>query len=302
MRKFILLIFIFVSFRLCAQTNVYHPFPDSNTHWSESTWWVYWGPPPCTVNDAYILFFSGDTVIGANTYHKILKSGYISASCPPPGYYYYNQYAGAIRQDTFQKMVYYLPNTSTTEQLLYDFNLNIGDTLSPSYNNVIGVYVSAIDSVLVGNNYHKRFIIKPLSGGWPPPDTSSALIEGLGSTFGLFNPWDHPVESGGVLNCFGHNAEYYPTNSNCAFATGVNETTTRKLEIEISPNPSSGVFTINATEKFQYSVYDIFGRQVFQESKPIQSTTLDLTSYPKGIYFVRAKSGKKIISRKIILQ
>jgi hypothetical protein len=72
--------------------------------------------------------------------------------------------------------------------------------------------------------------------------------------------------------------------------------------ISIAPNPSSGVFKIEKPEEFQYSVYDIFGREILQSAIQTQSTILDLTSYPKGIYFVRGKSEGKIFSEKIILQ
>src|SRR4051812_20407209 len=102
MKNSLLLVLIFVSFRLFSQTNVYHPFPDSNAHWMESTWALQ-GGGPCVIYDDYTLFISGDTVFGVNTYHKILGSGYKYSNCPPPGYYYYNYYVGAIRQDTVHK-------------------------------------------------------------------------------------------------------------------------------------------------------------------------------------------------------
>lgn len=232
-------------------------------------------------------------------YHKILKSGYTQSLSYPQ--YYYNRYMGGLRQDIAQKKVFFAPaNSPPGETLLYDFNLNVGDTLPPSYNQGQGVYVSKIDSVLVGNKYHKRFKIKPFNY-WPSTDTNHAIIEGIGSTFGLYNEMVVYLESGERFSCFRHNTATYPAND-CSFATGISTSIKQDFDFKIFPNPSTGIFSINFFEKFQFSVYDIYGREVFQSKSLNQSATLDMSLYPKGIYFVRGKSNDKIFSRKIVLK
>ena len=298
-RKKLFIISLFFSIGSFAQTNVYHPFPDSNAHWTEGTYALQ-GGGPCVVYNDYTLFIAEDTIIGPKTYHKILASGYKYSNCPPPGYYYYNLYVGAIRQDTLLKTVYC--HSWSGEQLLYDFKLNIGDTLPASYNNSFGNVVTGIDSVFVGSNYRKRFLLKSLSMS-SPEDTSYAMIEGIGSTFGLFNQIVPPFESGSGLGCFEHKGNAYPKNANCTFAVGAEMEVYPKIEVKISPNPSTGIFTITSSEQFQFSVYDIFGWEVYKSTQQInQSSTLDLSSQPKGIYFVRVKSNERIVSKKIILQ
>ena len=190
---------------------------------------------------------------------------------------------------------------------MYDFNLNIGDTLPPSYNYGSNNSVIGIDSTLVGNNYHKRFLLKSLSAP-SSQDSSYALIEGIGSTYGLYNSIVPPFESGSQLNCFGHNGKNYPTNSNCILTVGIHEANDENRNFKIFPNPSPGIFTINSSDPSTLlrvttiEVYDVFGREIFQSTNLSQATTLDLTSYPKGIYFVRGNANDKMFSRKIILQ
>lgn len=310
MRKLLLLAFIIISPLLrrgaggeaFAQTNVYHPFPDSGAHWREGAWWVA-GSPPCGVHDDYSLFMAGDTIIGAYTYQKILKSGFIGAPpCQPPGYYYYNHYMGSIRQDKALKKVFYYPQGTPNEQLLYDFNLNIGDTLAVSYNHGNENYVTGIDSVLVGGNYHKAFLLSPLSGPPNPWDSTYVLIEGIGSKFGLYNSMRTFVSAGGALFCYSHNSGNYPSGNMCTFLTGQDETIGTREQIEVFPNPTTGICKIESTEKFQYSIYNVFGMEIIYSDDLSQSVTLDLSDQPKGIYFFRGISEDKMFSRKIILQ
>jgi len=301
MKKFLLLIFFFVSLRLSAQTNVYHPFPDSNAVWRESTTWLA-ALPNCFVFNDYQHFILGDTTIGNKQYHRVFRAGhqYSSGCSSPPPSYYYNNYFGAIRQDTFLRKVFFVENNSSIDTLLYDFNLSIGDTLPLTpFNNSKDKFVQTIDSVLVGATYRKRFWVSDVWGD----SAYCAIVEGIGSTKGLFmlSPTFNPDYQD--LDCFMQNGKpQYPDTINCSIVPVSIEEYQEDVSINISPNPSTGIFTINSSEKFQYFIYDVFSREVFQETKLIQSAILDLSSYSKGIYFVRIKSNEKIVARKIILQ
>jgi len=61
----------------------------------------------------------------------------------------------------------------TAEMLLYDFDLEVGDTLPVTYNNPPGVYVTAVDSFYTSAGYRKRFMLA--GDTW-----SKFLIEGVG--------------------------------------------------------------------------------------------------------------------------
>ena len=55
-----------------------------------------------------------DTVIGNNSYHQLFKD---------------LVYNGGLREDTITRSIFYIPKNSNIELLLYNFNLNIGDTI-----------------------------------------------------------------------------------------------------------------------------------------------------------------------------
>ena len=182
--KKLLLSFSLMGFMFSAggQTSVYHPFPDSNAVWN-ITFGGYQSPE-CS---KYSYTMSGDTVVSSLTYHKLIKNRIIYASyatgfcnwgsvlaIPAPSY------AGAIRQDSALRKVYYLPPSASADTLLYDYNLVIGDTVK-TYVSMYTPFpvVTATDSVLVGTVYHKRWAVN--SGAC----IDGKLIEGVGSGFGL---------------------------------------------------------------------------------------------------------------------
>ena len=67
------------------------------------------------------------------------------------------------------------------------------------------------------------------------------------------------------------------------------------IQFSIFPNPSTGVFTINAPGENRVELYSIKGENLFQQNF-IDSTKVDLTTFPKGMYFVVANGvGRKIV-------
>lgn len=111
-----------------SQTNIYHPFPNSDALWNDS---IRCGACSYKIN--------GDTLVDGKIYHKLLahKLVYqvgISQSCNPAPLYFSSYYSGAIREDTLTRKVYYLRPSDTSDTLLYNFTLNVGDTVR-TYNN-----------------------------------------------------------------------------------------------------------------------------------------------------------------------
>lgn len=69
------------------------------------------------------------------------------------------------------------------------------------------------------------------------------------------------------------------------------------IQFSIFPNPSTGVFTINAPGENRVEVYSIKGENLFQQNF-IDSTKVDLTTFPKGMYFVVLNG----VGRKLLLE
>ena len=85
------------------------------------------------------------------------------------------------------------------------------------------------------------------------------------------------------------------------FSTSINEIGNNN-ELEISPNPSTGIFTIHSegVKIKQIKITNILGEIVYQSTTQNERTTIDLSKEAEGIYFVQLQSGDKIISKKIV--
>ena len=85
------------------------------------------------------------------------------------------------------------------------------------------------------------------------------------------------------------------------------------IPLYISPNPSSGKFEIKmfnselmkeqSSNLFNITVRNILGETIYNSQQTISSSvTIDLSSHPKGIYFIKVQSGENIYTEKLILQ
>jgi len=299
---FILIMTIKVSF---TQTSVYHPFPDSNTICigTDMTYYEY----PCFIFDDYNILIKGDTSVGSYIYHKLYRNGHKWSNCPPPGFYYYNEYFGAFRQDAENKKVYLLGNNEL-DTLAYDFNLNVGDTLPPTCLNWDSqyYYVESIDSVLVDNNYRKRF--------WISNDYLQnfiSLIEGIGSDHGPFSPFrENWTESSNDLWCVYKDNDtiwnYYPNGYGCQLLTSINNLKTEP-EIQIYPNPFSNYTHLTIAGNYTnitLTIYNSFGQKLKENFyQNGQSIRIDRDSFANGLYFVQIRQNNKfIMTKKLIIK
>ena len=74
----------------------------------------------------------------------------------------------------------------------------------------------------------------------------------------------------------------------------------------IGPNPTNGEFSLfyipkNVGKAF-YTLCDETGKMIKSEPLNSSKTTVNISGYPKGIYFVKINDGKSIINKKLILQ
>lgn len=152
------------------------------------------------------------------------------------------------------------------------------------------------------NSEGNVFKIKPDGSGYTDLyDFSSSGTDGQ-------SPHGTVLSSGGDLYGLTYygGANGYGVLFKLGSVAGVNELK-NNTGIVVYPNPSNGRFTVE--EKWQavsgshhLSVYNIVGEQVYSESYNSTSIQIDLTAFPKGVYFLQLQSLKDIQSCKIILQ
>jgi hypothetical protein len=73
---------------------------------------------------------------------------------------------------------------------------------------------------------------------------------------------------------------------------------------DIFPNPSKGIFTISQQNKAQsVEVYNLTGEKIYSNTNISQSIfDIDISSSPKGIYFVKITDGEKTQTKKLVIQ
>ncbi len=301
MKCLLLVVLSLISLVAKPQTSIYFPFPDSAIVWRQEGYvqgnCCCGGSGPCLDENFFEYFLNGDTIIGANSYNKIYKTGqginHIVASPPicPPGcsnyeyYYYNNSYSGGLRQDTSQRKVFFIPPTTTLDTLLYDFNLSVGDTLPSTWINYNPEnYVTSIDSILIGSSYRKRFQLSSSASA-----NEVTLIEGIGSSLGLLSPLTSNVNVSfhyNILNCVTINGlTIYPdTSAICSLISEVYENK-NDLSFSVYPNPFMKELKIlvNNYHVAEIILYDVTSRKLLQQAF-ITSITLNTELFPEGIY------------------
>jgi len=82
---------------------------------------------------------------------------------------------------------------------------------------------------------------------------------------------------------------------------GVNELQ-ENISINIFPNPCDGKFAVQSeTKENKIEVYNVFGEKIYRSEINKQKTEVDISSQPSGIYFVKVKTSKRMITKKILL-
>lgn len=100
------------------------------------------------------------------------------------------------------------------------------------------------------------------------------------------------------------------SNSDNKFTSGVNEYESR-VKINISPNPSSGLFTIQSSSKIsEIEIMNVLGEKVFAPalkgagsiSLQSEGLTIYLRDQPKGVYFYKVQGENGTGTGKIIIE
>lgn len=302
MKIFILVIFFAVfSIGLKAQSWVYHPFPTDSAVWMEEH----------IDSDGYYtykrMYMLGDTVVGSLNYKKMYQTAATWASFFPTPIFPSN-YFGCMREDVAAKKVYFLNPGITTEYLLYDFNLVVGDEIAITSicSSDDTVRVTSIDSVLVNGNYNKRFVLTSTIGFC----IVGELIEGVGSKAGLQQLYSFGFEFSNQLLCMSvNNSVVYPYGSSiptyyCAYAVGIGELVNNELKMTVMPNPVVDAIhiVVNCNDHYDVEIRNALGDLIHKKTD-IQANgpTIDFSDFANGIYFVRLidTKGNSIVKKVI---
>lgn len=243
----------------------------------------------------YMDFIDGDTTINSKVYHKIYYSGGLINPSPPPYYFYvFEHELHSYLREEGDRWYTYRNNQDT---LLYDFSLEVGDTLIAAFTGGAAI-VEDIDSILVDGEYRKR-----MKMDLGPLQSDVYVIEGIGSTRGLFEAW-HLNDNGGVLRCYAIDGiPVYSLWYECDLTVDTREHKKSVKSISISPNPAfdfASVYLPNDLGIVTCILMNSMGVIMFEENLTSNSIySIPVSSYAPGIYIAIFENNR--VSQKIKL-
>lgn len=278
--KLTFILLIVLSSSLYSQNEYFENDPRWQTAYS-----CYWGAWPMDYHNIYD-HISGETEIDGYTY-KILHT--------TP-----NTQMTALREFVRSegKKIYAIDPETNTEELMYDFDAEIGDTLEVSEDMYTGVLVvESISTVIVNGEERKVFtVVDSESGNYP---AAPVLIEGVGNSInGLFGYIFGWFDCGITPMCYSiHNMTYTwenavgytlenftATEGVCALADKVDDI--RKVRLQIFPNPVGDYITIQnlSSSKTDYRILNSLGEIVLDGIT--QTNTIELQNLAVGYYIL----------------
>lgn len=296
---FTLCIFSFVGISAFGQVNSYF---ENNPKWKGQT--VCGIPAPCIETDTYMHYIEGDTILDGIEYLKLYRFGrvtrqYMDNGQPEycTGSEIYNGPMQFIRSE--DRRIYFRPFYASEEVLLYDFNLEIGDTLPDTYTSNFNehITVTGIDSIEVGDQYYKTFEL----------NSPNHLIEGIGSAGGLFAPIGDIFDCGHSLICYSQNdIPIYTSDSGLDCTLTVSVPNKEAIpEISIFPHPLTETSTMELggiQGPFTVILRDITGKVVRQKRYTAQTILMERRSLQPGIYLLSVEqNGESLLSTKVLV-
>ncbi len=253
------------------------------------------------------IYTVNDSVIGSETY-KVLYLKDANSGLPDCIY-------GYIREDTALKKIYFVDNFLSSPVLLYDFSLQVGDSISINFVSQLGSYfqdgtyfVDSISSITITAGPRRIYYLS--IPGFPTPYPLE-WIEGLGHpghliysnslnfSAGMMFQCNDPVARDfyHLLTCFEQNATKVYFDS-CAHAFAINngcfnyvdscnfwnicsalDENTVLTDFYVSPNPSSGSITLHMESKrnldARLEVLDLSGKLVLEKQLSIRQGVND---------------------------
>lgn len=96
---------------------------------------------------------------------------------------------------------------------------------------------------------------------------------------------------------------HYGTHTMDACPAGAGIENETGWDVSIYPNPSSGHLNINSeVDNYSLQVLDLTGKTIINKNNLSETTQIDLSNMPSGIYMVKLNNGSNQLTKKIIIR
>jgi len=255
-----------------------------------------------TGDEEYKYFIDGDTMVGVRTYFKLYKTGILFLEEP---FRIEHKYMGAIRDSADR--FFYIAGGERSEKLLYDFSVNVGDSIQVDGNST-KYPVDEIDTLENGRKRYFLYLIIVHCG------SANTLIEGIGWLGGLLEGNScsgHPGVRGSYLVCYSEDGQpvYETDHMRCGEPVVCSNIITsvsvlkKSLQPEVFVMPG-GVLQVrlpqHTREIVEIRIFDATGA-VKISNQTVLTEPVDIRNLDSGIYLMRLSSGNDTYATKFVI-
>lgn len=321
------LLILFFAFLVKTKGQTYVPMPMQNCYWqmSHTKFCSQSTGTPATSSSVfnYKVYPNSDTIIATITYIKFYSqvinnsiSPFCSISTSTT-----NGYWGAVRQDTTSKKIYLIYPNQTNENLLYNFNYSIGDTVkttlglyaSPppgniSYRIIDSIYYQSYTDGICRKTFRQK--LYQFNSGTYIWTQHNYFTEGIGNEVGLYVR-DYLITTSTINSASQEQWSSFLTINNFTISAAVTNTCAQNVGIKtnhytnnlkILPNPAHSDITVCLTnanlQDYYVVVFDLIGNEILKS----YNKTIKVDQLSSGIYIIKCFSidTKEIIVSKFI--
>jgi hypothetical protein len=251
----------------------------------------------------------GDVTFDTITYKEIWRRGQYNEqwmALPMGGCNFesiYNVFQGYYRQEGSR--IYKASSSGTSESLMIDYNVSIGDTI-PGY---IAYYrtVQRVDSILIGVDYHKIL--------YADTNTNEVYIEGIANlaNYGFGTHGEFFLGNGQILDgsqdfyCYAQNGVtlFESMPALCNFNVDIQDFRSQ-VEVRMTPNPAKEhiVISFDLPQTVSIQVVNIHGKIIRSTPDYNSNETLNVSGLNNGFYLVHIMddNGLWLNTQKLIIQ
>ncbi len=241
-------------------------------------WKVVFIPDPFSPPSSYITYtyiLQGDSTIGGFTYKKLYH-------CES------NSLHAMLREDTLGKKVFGIVLTQEfnydyncplgEEELLYNFNLNMGDSIKTCISEGI---MGSIDSLNIMGNPIIGYKILPIN---------KYVYMGVGGEQGILQK----------LILFAEGYQYlaaYGNTNDCSNMVSSLPIINEPKKVMVYPNPVSDIIHLSdVTIGTKWQIIDIYGKLFLEGNLRYPPFDIPLLNLPTGVYFIHFSQNNEVFS------
>jgi hypothetical protein len=276
----------------------YHKLIRINTYWDICN---IVEPAFCYTSANRIYFTGQDTIPDTTLYQISAQFPFQQINpgpfCPPfqilnssyDTYYY-------MREDTLARKVYCSYGGPYNELLIYDFSLNVGDTLqSPYYSQwSYPLICTSIENITLQNGEVRKKFNFPYNDFY---------IESIGGRNGLFEPIGLGGEIFSGIFCVSENNIPLYGNYCNSYFVGTNDPKNNE-EISIFPNPVHDCINIRLNTQLSecmFSLLNLQGQLILKRYLDKQVNAISVSNVMPGVYYYQIRNDKVIKIGKICI-